>query len=70
MELTQFTDYSLRTLIFVALKHGELASIKEIAASYHISENHLTKVVHGLAKNGYLKTYRGRGGGNWAGHGS
>lgn len=53
----------MRTLIFVALKDGELASIKEIAEAYNISENHLTKVVHGLAKSGYLKTYRGRGGG-------
>jgi Rrf2 family transcriptional regulator, nitric oxide-sensitive transcriptional repressor len=63
MELTQFTDYSLRTLIFVALKKGELASIKEISRAYAISGNHLTKVVHGLSKAGYLETFRGRGGG-------
>ena len=63
MELTRFTDYSLRTLIFVALKKGELVSVREIAAAYAISENHLTKVVHGLAKLEYLKTFQGRGGG-------
>ncbi|MDF1753448.1 MAG: Rrf2 family transcriptional regulator [Verrucomicrobiales bacterium] len=63
MELTQFTDFSLRTLIYVGLKNGELASIREIASSFAISENHLTKVVHGLAKSGHLKTFRGRGGG-------
>ena len=63
MELTQFTDYSLRTLIFVALKKGELTSIKEVADAYSISENHLTKIVHSLAKFGYLETFRGRGGG-------
>ncbi len=63
MELTQFTDYSLRTLIFVALKKGELASIKEISHAYSISRNTLNKVVHGLSKAGYLETFRGRGGG-------
>ena len=63
MELTRFTDYSLRTLIFVALKKGELVSVREIANAYAISENHLTKVVHGLAKLDYLKTFQGRGGG-------
>ena len=63
MELTRFTDYSLRTLIFVALKKGELVSVREIAEAYGVSENHLTKVVHGLAKLGYLKTFQGRGGG-------
>lgn len=63
MELTQFTDYSLRTLIYVALREGERVSIREIAEAYAISDNHLTKVVHRLAGLGYLKTYRGRGGG-------
>ena len=63
MELNQFTDYSLRVLIFVALKDGEMSSIKEIAAAYAVSENHLVKVVHKLGKLGYLETVRGRGGG-------
>ena len=64
MELNQFTDYSLRALIFVALKdEGELSSIKEIAAAFAVSENHLVKVVHKLGKLGYLETVRGRGGG-------
>lgn len=63
MELNQFTDYSLRVLIFVALRKGELASIREIATAFSISENHLVKVVHNLSKLGYLETFRGRGGG-------
>ncbi|MDC0276623.1 Rrf2 family transcriptional regulator, partial [Verrucomicrobiales bacterium] len=63
MELNQFTDYSLRALIFVALKNGELASVKEISSAFSISENHLVKVVHNLAKLGYLETFRGRSGG-------
>lgn len=63
MELNQFTDYSLRTLIFAAVKNGELTSIGEIARSFAISEHHLVKVVHRLARLGYLETIRGRSGG-------
>jgi len=63
MELNQFTDYSLRALIYVALHDGEKSSIKQIAAAFEISENHLIKVVHKLGKLGYLETIRGRNGG-------
>ena len=63
MELNQFTDFALRTLIFAALKGEERTSIREIAESYSISENHLVKIVHKLSQLGYLKTYRGRAGG-------
>ena len=63
MELNQFTDYSLRVLIFVALRKGEMTSIREIATAFSISENHLVKVVYNLSKLGYLETFRGRGGG-------
>ena len=63
MHLTQFTDYGLRTLIFLALKPERLASIAEIAASYQISESHMTKVVHRLGQAGLVETLRGRNGG-------
>ena len=63
MELSQFTDYSLRVLIHAALRGKELSSVKEIATAYDISRNHLVKVVHNLAKLGYLDTFRGKGGG-------
>ena len=63
MRLTVQSDYSLRVLIFVAAKRGELATIVEIAAAYDISRAHLMKVVHQLGKLGYLATVRGRHGG-------
>ncbi|GIN92187.1 HTH-type transcriptional regulator NsrR [Siminovitchia terrae] len=64
MRLTNYTDYSLRVLIYLALKRpGELANITEIAEAYSISRNHLTKVIHELGKMGILHTVRGRGGG-------
>jgi len=63
MELSQFSDYSLRVLIFVALQGDRRSSVKEIAEVYQISPHHLMKVVHKLGALGYLLTYRGRGGG-------
>ena len=45
MRITRYTDYSLRTLIYVALKDEEISTIREIAERYNISKNHLMKVV-------------------------
>lgn len=64
MRLTNYTDYSLRVLIFLALKKdGELSTIKEIAETYDISKNHLMKIIHHLGQLGYIETIRGRNGG-------
>ena len=63
MQLTLYTDYSLRVLLYVALKGDETATISEIAEAYGVSRNHLVKVVHHLGKLGYLETTRGRTGG-------
>lgn len=63
MRLTQFTDFALRTLIYLGLKGDCLSSIHEIAEAYGVSENHLTKVVHQLGQQGFIDTHRGRGGG-------
>jgi len=63
MELSQFSDYSLRVLIYVSLNEEELSSVKQIAEAYQISQHHLVKVVHKLGQLGYLETQRGRGGG-------
>jgi Rrf2 family nitric oxide-sensitive transcriptional repressor len=63
MQLTRYTDYSLRVLIHLAVHRNELATIEEIARAYGISKAHLTKIVHQLGLAGDVETVRGRGGG-------
>ncbi len=63
MRLTFYSDYSLRLLMYAAVKHGELVTIREVASAYGISKNHLMKVAFELGRKGYLETVRGRGGG-------
>ncbi|MGZ8928645.1 MAG: Rrf2 family transcriptional regulator, partial [Methylobacter sp.] len=64
MQLTQFTDYSLRVLIYLArLPEPGLATISEIAEYHQISRNHLVKVANSLANQGFIITTRGKGGG-------
>lgn len=63
MRLTVFTDYSLRVLVYLAAEPGRRATIGEIAASFGVSEHHLTKVVHCLGRAGWLANSRGKGGG-------
>ena len=63
MRLTVLSDYSLRVLMYLGAAPDRLATIQEIAQAYRISENHLMKVVHGLAQHGFVETVRGRGGG-------
>ena len=62
MQLTQFTDYSLRALIYITLKK-DLCTINDIARAYDISVNHLVKIIHNLSKIGIIKTIRGKNGG-------
>lgn len=63
MHITRYTDYSLRVLIYVALKGEQRSTITEIAERFHISRNHLMKVVHELSQKGYLTAIRGKHGG-------
>jgi len=63
MQLTLYTDYSLRVLIYLGTHPERLATISEIADAYGISRNHLVKVVHHLGQAGYIHTVRGKSGG-------
>lgn len=63
MRLTNYTDYTLRTLIYLALTIDRMVTIAEISEHYGISETHLNKVVHQLGLAGDVETVRGKGGG-------
>ena len=66
MQLTRYTDYSLRVLMYLALnieRSGEPVTASEIARRFSISLNHLSKIIHQLGLQGYIVTMRGRGGG-------
>src|SRR2546430_7071064 len=63
MRLTVYTDYALRLLMYLAVKNDGLATIADVAESYGISKNHLTKVASQLGVSGYVETVGGRRGG-------
>ena len=63
MRLTDYTDYSLRVLLYLAVRPEGLTTIQDISDSYGISKNHLMKVVQRLAELGWVETVRGRNGG-------
>ena len=63
MRLTAYTDYTLRTLMYLGMNRDRLATIQDIAELHGISKNHLMKVVHQLGLSGMVETVRGRNGG-------
>jgi Rrf2 family transcriptional regulator, nitric oxide-sensitive transcriptional repressor len=63
MQLTKFSDYALRVLMYAHAAGDRRVTIEEMAASYRISRAHLMKVVNALTRAGYLTAVRGRSGG-------
>ncbi|HDR9226165.1 Rrf2 family transcriptional regulator [Burkholderia vietnamiensis] len=63
MRLTDYTDYALRVMLYLAVRGDGLATIQEISDAYGVSKNHLMKVVQQLGELGWVDTVRGRNGG-------
>ncbi len=63
MQLTLYTDYSLRVLLYLGANPGQRATITQVSEYYGISRNHLVKVVHNLAQLELIHTIRGKSGG-------
>lgn len=63
MRLTTYTDYALRTLMYLAVHRERLVTIQDIATAHNVAKNHLTKVVHQLGQIGVVESLRGRNGG-------
>jgi Rrf2 family nitric oxide-sensitive transcriptional repressor len=63
MQLTKYSDYALRVLLFLGQHPDRRTTIDDLAGHYRISRNHLTKIVHQLSLAGFIKSTRGRSGG-------
>jgi Rrf2 family nitric oxide-sensitive transcriptional repressor len=60
MRLTSYTDYSLRTLIYLGVSPDRLTPVSEVAEMYGL---YLMKVANHLAAGGYVEAVRGNRGG-------
>jgi Rrf2 family nitric oxide-sensitive transcriptional repressor len=63
VQLTLFSDYSLRMLMYLGLNRGRVVPIAEIADSFGVSRHYMLKVMNELTRLGYVDTTRGRSGG-------
>ncbi|MFL1908689.1 nitric oxide-sensing transcriptional repressor NsrR [Plesiomonas shigelloides] len=64
MQLTSFTDYGLRALIYMALlPQGQLTNITEVTEVYGVSRNHMVKIINQLSRLGIVEAVRGKNGG-------
>ena len=64
VRLSTYTDFGLRTLMYLAsLPEGQLSTAAEVSSVYNVSLNHLVKVAGQLKKLGYLEAIRGKNGG-------
>lgn len=63
MQLTQFSDYSLRVLLYLTAHPQRWVPLPEISQAYGVSQNHMAKVAQLLQEHGYVESLRGRSGG-------
>lgn len=63
MQLSKFTDYAFRALIYLANNKDDNSTVDKLAAELEISEHHLKKIVNKLAKTEYILSIKGRNGG-------
>src|SRR4051794_30604825 len=63
MQLTRFTDYALRTLLYLGSHPGQVVPASAISDAFGISPDHLAKAAKWLTQHGYVRGARGAGGG-------
>lgn len=63
MQLSKFTDYAFRALIYLAENDNRLCTVEELAEKLNASEHHIKKIIHRLAKTEYIVSIKGRSGG-------
>ena len=63
MQLSKFTDYSFRALIYLAKNQDKRCTADMLAEQLEASPHHMKKVLHKLAGRGYVLASKGRVGG-------
>ena len=63
MQLSKFSDYAFRALIYMGNNKDKLCTVEELALQVNTSGNHMKKVVHRLSNLGFISSLKGRGGG-------
>jgi Rrf2 family nitric oxide-sensitive transcriptional repressor len=62
MQLTLFTDISLKSIMYLK-QSDRIVTINELVAIYGISKNHLIKSLNFMVHKKWIKSVRGRNGG-------
>lgn len=63
LKISRLTDYGLLAIVYLARKHAEVVSAREIAGFYHLPVPMVTKVLKTLNQSGLIASRRGVGGG-------
>ncbi len=63
MQLTRFSDYALRTLLYLGARPGEWVPVSAISEAHGISTDHTIKAAKWLTQRGYVEAQRGKNGG-------
>ncbi|MBU2581995.1 MAG: Rrf2 family transcriptional regulator [Alphaproteobacteria bacterium] len=63
MQISSFSDLTLRILICLGMQSGRSVSTREIADALDLSFDHLAKAAQLLSRHGFVIASRGRGGG-------
>ncbi|RMH50204.1 MAG: Rrf2 family transcriptional regulator [Zetaproteobacteria bacterium] len=63
MQISQFADYAIRILIYLALEPDRRVRLRDIADAYGVSYNHLVKIVGAMSRHQIVDARRGRNGG-------
>jgi Rrf2 family nitric oxide-sensitive transcriptional repressor len=63
MQLTYFSDYALRLVLYLAAHPDRVVSVQEVSRAYDVSPHHMVKVARLLLGRGIVSAVRGRSGG-------
>ena len=63
MQISKFSDYAFRALIYLAYNTDKLCTVDELAENLETSPHHMKKVIHKLASTDFIISLKGRTGG-------